>query len=188
MLICVSKSPAGFSAIMTNRIPNFHVLDDTQCFPRYYFKTTETDKDDLLSQPNNGKEHNQERRIDNISPQVVKLFQQQYKDNNIDADALFYYVYGILHSPTYRARYANNLGKELPRIPYTASKQDFWCFSEGGKQLGDWHINYEKHNADPNIQIIEEPDLLGKNKDFHRVEKIKLGGAHRAPDKSKNYI
>ena len=183
--ICLSISPADFSAIMTNLIPNFHVVNDTQCFPRYFFNASEAGKDDLLSQSNNDKEHNQEQRIDNISPQVVKLFQQQYKDNSIDADAIFYYVYGILHSPAYRNRYANNLSKEFPRIPYVASKQDFWQFSEGGKQLGNWHINYEKHNVEPNIQIIEESDMLGKDKNFYRVEKMKLGGSPRTPDKSR---
>ena len=185
MLICVSQEPGGFDALMTDIIPSLNLVPVCQSFPRYCFNSTETSKADLLSQPNNDKEHNQEQRIDNISPQVVKLFQQQYKDNSIDSDALFYYVYGILHSPTYRDRYANNLSKELPRIPYVASKKDFWQFSEAGKQLGDWHINYEKHNADPNIRIMEEPDLLGKNKDFYRVEKIKFGGTSRTPDKSR---
>ncbi len=183
--ICVSKSPANFSVIMTNIIPNFHVVNDTQCFPRYCFNAAESGKDDLLSESNNDKEHNQKQRIDNISPQVVELFQQQYEDNSIDADAVFYYVYGILHSPTYRERYAKNLSKELPHIPYAASKQDFWQFSEAGKQLGDWHINYEKHNAEPNIQIIENSDMLGKNKDFYRVEKMKFDKTQVSPYKSK---
>ncbi len=182
--ICVSKSPAGFSTIMVNIIPTDYILNHVQCFPRYCFNTIEVGKDDLLSQSKDNKAHKQEQRIDNISPKIVELFQQQYKDNNIDADTLFYYVYGILHSPAYRERYAKNLSKELPRIPYAASKKDFWQFSEGGKQLGDWHINYEKHNAEPNIQIIENSDMLGKNKDFYRIEKMKFGGSSLNPIKT----
>jgi Type ISP C-terminal specificity domain len=37
--------------------------------------------------------------------------------NTITKEDLFYYIYGLLHSPDYRSRYADNLGKELPRIP-----------------------------------------------------------------------
>ena len=183
--ICVSKSPAGFSTTMINVIPNYYILNHAQCFPRYCYNYSEAGKDDLLSQSKDNKEYKQEQRIDNISPQVVKLFQQQYKDNNIDADAIFYYVYGILHSPKYRDRYSYNLNKELPRIPYAATKQDFWQFSEAGKQLGDWHINYENHNADPNIEIIENSELLNNDKDFYRIEKIKFGGSPRSPDNSR---
>ena len=189
MVICVSQAGDSFDALMTDMIPSLSIVPTGQSFPRYFFNTTETGKDDLLSQTQDNqhrnREHNKEKRIDNISPQVVKHFQQQYKDNSIDADALFYYVYGILHSPTYRSRYANNLSKELPRIPYAASKQDFWKFSEAGKQLGDWHVNYEKHSAEPSIQIIEEPDLLSKNQNFYQVEKMKFGGTSRTPDKSR---
>jgi predicted helicase len=45
---------------------------------------------------------------------------------------IFYYVYGILHHPEYRARYADNLKRELPRIPFAP---DFWAFSKAGKEL-----------------------------------------------------
>ena len=185
MVICISQAAEGFDALMTDIIPSLTLVANCQSFPRYCFNNAEAGKDDLLSQSNNDKEHEKEQRIDNISPKVVEMFNHKYKDNSIDADAIFYYVYGILHSPAYLRRYANNLRKEFPRIPYAASKQDFWQFSEGGKQLGDWHINYEKHNAEPNIQIIEEADMLGKNKDFYRVEKMKFGGSPRTPDKSR---
>ena len=185
MVICVTYIADGFDVLMTDIIYSSSIVTNCQSFPRYCFNNAEAGKDDLLSQSKDNKEYKQEQRIDNISPKVVELFQEQYKDNSIDADTVFYYVYGILHSPTYRDRYANNLSKELPRIPYAASKQDFWQFSEAGKQLGEWHTNYEKHNVEPNIKIVENSDMLSKDKDFYRIEKIKFGGAHRAPDKSK---
>ena len=43
-------------------------------------------------------------------------FQSAYPDETISKEDLFYYVYGLLHSEDYRERYADNLGKELPRI------------------------------------------------------------------------
>ena len=61
----------------------------------------------------------------------------------IDCDTIFYYIYGILHSKDYRVKYANNLGKELPRIPRVASYEQFMAFSEAGKKLANLHVNYE---------------------------------------------
>jgi len=57
---------------------------------------------------------------------------------------LFYYIYGILHSQDYRTKYANNLSKELPRIPRVATYEDFKAFSEAGRKLADLHVNFEK--------------------------------------------
>ena len=36
-------------------------------------------------------------------------------------DHIFAYVYGVLHSPDYRERYAADLAKLLPRIPEVAT-------------------------------------------------------------------
>ena len=54
----------------------------------------------------------------------------EYDDNTITRDAIFDYVYGILHAPEYRERFANDLAKELPRIPFAP---DFRAFSEAGR-------------------------------------------------------
>lgn len=49
----------------------------------------------------------------------------------------------MLHSEDYRARYADNLSKELPRIPVVKTVADFWVFSKAGRALADLHLNYE---------------------------------------------
>lgn len=56
-------------------------------------------------------------------------------------------MYGLLHSEDYRSRYADNLSKELPRIPAVTKEADFWAFVEAGRKLGDLHVNYE--NVEP---------------------------------------
>src|SRR3546814_548220 len=61
----------------------------------------------------------------------------------ISKEDIFYYVYGLLHSQDYRDRYADNLSKELPRIPRVKSAVDFWAYSEAGRALADLHLNYE---------------------------------------------
>ena len=53
---------------------------------------------------------------------------------------IFYYVYALLHHPGYRERYADNLKRELPRIPFAP---DFWAFAQAGQKLAQLHLNYE---------------------------------------------
>jgi predicted helicase len=53
---------------------------------------------------------------------------------------MFHYVYGVLHDPVYREKYALNLKREFPRIPFYA---EFWQWADWGKALMDLHIGYE---------------------------------------------
>ncbi len=43
----------------------------------------------------------------------------------------------------YRKHCADNLGKELPRIPCVKKPADFWAFSKAGRALAELHINYK---------------------------------------------
>lgn len=61
----------------------------------------------------------------------------------------------MLHHPVYRERYAANLKRELPRIPYTP---DFHIFAKAGKRLSEIHVNYEQQPEYP-LKFIENPDL-----------------------------
>jgi len=54
---------------------------------------------------------------------------------------IFYYIYAMLHHPSYRVDYKENLRRSLPRAPFAP---DFWKFAEIGKKLADIHINYEQ--------------------------------------------
>jgi len=84
---------------------------------------------------------------------------------------VFYYVYGLLHSPDYRERYADNLSKELPRIPRVKTAADFWAFSKAGRKLSELHLNYETVAPYP-LKV----ETVGKLTDAdYRVEKMKYG-------------
>ena len=63
-----------------------------------------------------------------------------HKARGIGKQAIFHYVYAVLHDPLYREKYAQNLKREFPRIPFYA---DFWCRAEWGRELMDLHIGYE---------------------------------------------
>ena len=61
----------------------------------------------------------------------------------IDKEDIFYYIYGLLHSEEYRERYADNLSKQLPRIPRMKTYAAFAAFSKAGRDLAVLHLNYE---------------------------------------------
>lgn len=85
-------------------------------------------------------------RIDNITDWSLEQFSRHYEKGkkpkrSITKDAIFHYVYGVLHDPAYREKYALNLKREFPRIPFYA---DFWRWAEWGEKLMQLHIGYEK--------------------------------------------
>jgi predicted helicase len=92
---------------------------------------------------------------DGISDAGLKHFQAAYPGEQISKEDLFYYIYGLLHSPDYRQRLANNLSKELPRIPAVKTAADFWALSKAGRALGDLHVNYETVEPYPFVKIKE---------------------------------
>ena len=59
---------------------------------------------------------------------------------------IFHYVYGLLHHPEYRRRYAANLKRELPRIPYA---EDFGAVAGIGRELMGLHVGYESQPEYP---------------------------------------
>ncbi|EJF90765.1 hypothetical protein ME1_00138, partial [Bartonella vinsonii subsp. arupensis OK-94-513] len=71
-----------------------------------------------------------------------------------------------MHSEDYRARYADNLSKELPRIPCVKNAEDFWMFVTAGRELGNLHVNYESvepypvtfKKGDPKLTDISNPE------------------------------
>ena len=79
-------------------------------------------------------------RIDNVTDTALRAFRVRYNDNSITKDGIFDYVYGVLHAPGYRERFANDLAKELPRLPLA---HDFHAFARAGRELAELHLGYE---------------------------------------------
>ncbi len=96
-----------------------------------------------------------DNRRENVSDWVLKHFREYYRNKKITKWDIFYYVYGILHHPGYRERFAENLKRELPRIPLAP---DFRAFAAAGQELAKLHIDYEKLEPWP-LEWIETPDV-----------------------------
>ncbi|MDP3546239.1 MAG: type ISP restriction/modification enzyme [Phreatobacter sp.] len=123
-ILTVVEPRAGFSILVSGILPNkdFFMPSAAQHFPRYRYTPTG-------------------ERIDNITDWGLKQFQARYgKAAGITRDAIFAYVYGVLHDPVYRETYAQNLKRDLPRIPL---HDDFARWAAWGQELLDLHIGYE---------------------------------------------
>lgn len=147
LTICLSGIK-GFSVIITNVIPDLHLIGDAQCFPLYLYEEITNDKkvgsSDLFeSSLDLTVSETKYERKDGISDEGLQHFQAAYPNEQITKEDIFYYTYGLLHSEEYRTRYADNLTKELPRIPCVKKAEDFWAFSKAGRDLAHWHLNYE---------------------------------------------
>ena len=138
-VICVTGkgSTKPFSTLITDRIPDLELISKSQCFPRYWYPKPPDAPDAMDALPGVEPEPS---RIDNISDTALNAFREHYRDDTITKDAIFDYVYGVLHAPSYREQFANNLSKELPRIPFAP---DFYAFAEAGKALAGFHLGYE---------------------------------------------
>lgn len=154
-------SGEGCISIMSDHVPDFHLNGDTQCLPRYIYT-----HDAMFGT----------QRIDAISDAALRHFSEAYGEK-ITADDLFYYIYGILHSEDYRERYANNLMKELPRIPRVATYGQFAAFRDAGRRLGELHVNYESAPAYAGVKIT------GEESGNFRVTQMKYG---KIPGKTGN--
>ena len=137
-----------FHCVMTNVIADLHFTGDSQCFPFYIYNEDGSN------------------RKENITDWALEQFRTHYKNNKISKWDIFHYVYGILHHPQYREKYAANLKRELPRIPFVP---EFKPFAEAGAKLAELHANYEKQAEYP-LQRQENKD----EKLNWRVEKMRL--------------
>ncbi|WP_221931956.1 type ISP restriction/modification enzyme [Paracoccus sp. M683] len=169
---------AGLSVLLLNDIPSLHVaaMDGSQCFPLTLYDRVDTDaSDDLFSVVEDDKPAYRTRH--GITDAGLKHFQVAYPGEAISRDDIFYYTYGLLHSEDYRRRFADNLTKELPRIPCVKKPADFWAFVQAGRALGDLHVGYE--TVEPYPVTIKQGDLslasIDDPKQFFRIEKMAFG-------------
>ncbi|AUH68630.1 hypothetical protein CXX93_10010 [Gordonia sp. YC-JH1] len=122
------------------------------------------------------------RRVDNITDAIQTLYANALGDT-VTKDDIFYYVYGLLHDPSYRQTYAADLRKMLPHIPTPDSREHFGRISTAGRQLTDLHTGYE--TVDPYPLDVEVK--AGTSLDDPKTWRVaKLGwGKQKAPDTGK---
>jgi predicted helicase len=151
-------------------------LDGHQCFPFYTYaedgsnrreNITDWALEQFRTHYGARRASRRKRDVDIAAPATKPGAKSDAKTRRADASTLavgerdiakwdiFYYVYGILHHPGYRAKFADNLKRELPRIPFAP---DFWAFADAGKELARLHLDYEK--LEPyELKFLETPGM-----------------------------
>jgi len=169
-----SSGKKEFSVLISDSIPNYDCLEKGLAFP-YYLYDQPAKSNYNSSEPRlfDGLEPRSSGRRNAITDEGLAHFQEVYPGEKLTKEDLFYYIYGLLHSPDYRYRYADNLGKELPRIPRVKTARDFWAFSKAGRALADLHLNYEMVEL-YSIQVVATGTLSDA---AYRVEKMRYGKA-----------
>jgi predicted helicase len=103
-------------------------------FPLYQYLSIKNEEYDRLNSLN---------RIVNLSNAFLKTIRE--KLGYIPTpEAIFYYIYAIFHSPTYRQRYAEFLKIDFPRVPLTSNDQLFKDLGAKGQALVDLHLMKSK--------------------------------------------
>ena len=86
--------------------------------------------------------------VDNITDWCLGEFQTRYGNPAITKDEIWEYLYGVMHAPDWREKYAHDLQRSLPRVPLAG---DFGAFCEAGRRLMDLHINFETVPEHPQV-------------------------------------
>jgi predicted helicase len=186
IMITGKGSRNGFCSFISDTLPDLNNLEaGTQCFPLKLYEA-DPSKRPTAATP-------QSEMFDNVSsaglfdgasgPYVIKdgitdaglnHFAEAYPQERITKEDVFYYIYGLLQSEDYKTRYADNLSKELPRIPCVKQKVDFWAFSKAGRDLAELHINYEAVTPYPvtfaggnmAVKLLDDADFRVKKMKF----------------------
>ena len=128
LIFDISGKP--FSVLSTSYLPDYHALGDGNNLPRYRYTSSG-------------------ERIDNITDWALAEFQKAYAHPSPTGEKyvkqitkldIFHYVYGVLHDPLYREKYALNLKREFPRIPFYP---DFFQWAAWGERLMALHTGFE---------------------------------------------
>lgn len=138
LVICLSGigSSKDFSALITDKIPDLQLMFNGQCFPLYWYEENKqqglfaTESGDCICH-------------DGISDWMLKEVRNRVGNKKITKEMIFYYIYGLLHSPDYRNTFASDLKKSLPRIPIITDETEWLNFYYAGKMLAELHLNYE---------------------------------------------
>lgn len=179
--VSASESRGGYSVLMADVVPSLHCVDmvGSQFFPLYvYGDAAEEGRGESAASLSPSlfggtRGTGGQGRRDAITDDGLTWFCAAYPEEQIGKEDVFYYVYGLLHSPDYRERYADNLGKELPRVPRVRSAREFWDFSRAGRELGELHVGFERVDEYPARVEVLASDV--SNSSRWRVERMRFG-------------
>ena len=171
----------GSYVLATDLLPDLHVIATSQFFPRFTWSPVDSDDGGLFGEGNVVKQGEASVygqvgevvdgyvRVDNITDAIKQIYRDAL-GSDVSGDDIFHFVYGKLHDPGYRTKYAADLKKMLPHIETPTSRAEFDKFAVAGKELMALHVNYESVEPWPlDIQVKGDES----DRETWRVHKMK---------------
>ena len=182
LVIAVASAPLkkNFSVLMTNTLQDYGVFEHLWSFPLYMYDREEEKQSEAFVGSLFGEETDDSTKYKRryaLSDAALKKYQDMY-GSKVTKEDIFYYLYAVLQSKQYIENYADNLSKEMPRIPML---EGFFEYVKIGRQLAELHLGYER---------VIEPSSLGLTveitKEEYTVSQIKF--AKEGKEKKKDTI
>jgi len=141
-LICARQTKEDFAVLATSCVCTHKIVtvyDRSFVFPLYLY-------------PAEGEMHFEGgHRRPNLNPEFIKAVSEKLKLKFVEdgigdfketfgPEDIFNYAYAVFHSPTYRARYAEFLKIDFPRLPLTSDKELFKAMAAKGAELVSLHL------------------------------------------------
>jgi len=172
LLVMAPREGAEFGVLAAAAMPDLSFFTYTaQFFPRWTYMKADVDGGFEFSDSQEVDRWGY-RRVDNITDDILALYRGAIGEQVNKKDDIFYYVYGVLHDPDYRARYAADLKKMLPHIPTPDSAERFKPVADIGRQLAELHVNYEAAETYP-LDVQLKPGTDPAERNTWRVEKMR---------------
>ncbi len=166
--------------VSTKVLPDLNVLTASQNFPRWTWDPIEVPEGELdfgmgaseSSEPGTeGEILDGYRRVDNITDEILGIYHEAL-GSDVTKDDIFYFVYGQLHDPGYREKYAADLTKMLPHVETPTSRARFDQLAAAGRELMDLHVNYEHVEPWP-VTVDVKASADENDRETWRVQKMK---------------
>ncbi len=140
--------PRPFSALVDKKIVTYDTLPHATVIPLYLYQPLEeVQKRKTLF----GEKTEQTQTVElegkkylkkvNVKRDFLRKLSAKY-NTEIQPEELYYYVFAVLSNPEYGRKYANDLKRERPRIPFPEDYQTFKTLSELGRKLTELQLNY----------------------------------------------
>lgn len=185
LLICVPgvSAKCAFMPFMINEIPSLDMVEKGQFFPLYYYDQIDNAEATLFDA-----EKTHTVRRDGVTDFILAQARGLYGDR-VTKEDIFYYVYAFLHLPAYRATFAADLKKSLPRIQLVETPKTFWQLAKAGRALADLHLHYDAQPAPAGVTVTEngsplDTAALMDAKNQILVTKMRFGGDAKKKDRT----
>ena len=175
LVICVSGvgGSKDFSTLIADTLPDVQLIFNGQYFPLYWYEENKGEQEVSLFGTTNEERWTQR---DGITDWCLQEVRSRFAGaQSLTKEDIFYYVYGLLHSPDYRERFADDLRKALPRIPILERVEEFIAFSKAGRRLAQLHLHYEDYAHEAEGVEVDERDYTAADEyTYYAVEKMRF--------------